>query len=223
MLLNSALLLLAAAGGSLHCLGMCGGFVAGINALGVGASRFRGLAGHMIYHGGRLTGYMFLGAVAGACGHLLTAPAPFLHTVIDLVAGLFVLYTGLCLAGFLPARNLVQLSGAETITRPLGALLHARRLSSALYLGLFNGFIPCPLIAAFLAQAAATGSPLPGAYTMALLVMGTAPGMILLGYVTLRQETRGKAVQAAGVLLALLGIMTTLHAVGWAPSPFGAH
>ncbi|MDE0207662.1 MAG: sulfite exporter TauE/SafE family protein [Candidatus Tectomicrobia bacterium] len=223
MLLHSALLLLAAAGGSLHCLGMCGGFVAGINALGSGASRLRGLAGHLVYHGGRLTGYMFLGAVAGACGHLLTAPAPFLHSAIDLVAGLFVLLTGLGLAGLLPTGNLVQLAGAESLARPLGALLRARRLSSALYLGLFNGFIPCPLIAAFLAQAAATGSPLPGAFTMALLVLGTAPGMILLGYVALRRETRGKAVQGAGVLLAVLGIMTTLHAVGLAPSPFGDH
>lgn len=223
MLLHSALLLLAAAGGSLHCLGMCGAFVAGINALGSGASRLRGIAGHLVYHGGRLTGYMFLGAVAGACGHLVTAPAPFLHSAIDLVAGLFVLLSGLGLAGFLPTGNLVQLAGAESLARPLGALLRVRRLSSALYLGLFNGFIPCPLIAAFLAQAAATGSPLPGAFTMALLVLGTAPGMILLGFVTLRRETRGKAVQAAGVLLAVLGIMTTLHAVGLAPAPFGDH
>ena len=223
MLLHSALLLLAAAGGSLHCLGMCGGFVAGINALGTGTSRLRGLCGHLVYHGGRLTGYMFLGAVAGACGRLLTSPAPFLHSLIDLVAGLFVLFTGLGLAGFLPTGNLVQLAGAESLAGPLGTLLRARRLSSALYLGLFNGFIPCPLIAAFLAQAAATGSPLPGAFTMGILVLGTAPGMILLGYLTLSRETRGKAVQGSGLLLAVLGIMTTLHAVGWAPSPFGNH
>ena len=223
MLLHSALLLLAAAGGSFHCLGMCGGFVAGINALGAGAPRWRGLIGHLVYHGGRLTGYMFLGAVTGACGHLLTSPAPYLHTAVDLVSGLFVAFTGLGLAGLLPVGNLLQLAGAESLARPLGLLLRAKRLSSALYLGLFNGFIPCPLIAAFLAQAAATGSPFLGAFTMGLLVLGTAPGMILLGYVTLRSETRGKAVQAAGVLLTGLGIMTTLHAVGWAPSPFGNH
>ena len=223
MLLHSALLLLTAAGGSLHCIGMCGGFVAGVNALSVGASPLRGLAGHMVYHGGRLTGYMFLGAVAGACGHLLTSPSPFLHAVIDLAAGLFVLFTGLSLAGLLPTRNLVQLTGTQHLAAPLGALLRVKRLSSALYLGLFNGFIPCPLIAAFLAQAAATGSPLLGAFTMALLVIGTAPGMVLLGYVTLRHETRGKGVQAAGALLAALGAMTILHAVGWVPSPFGAH
>jgi sulfite exporter TauE/SafE len=166
---------------------------------------------------------MFLGALAGACGHLLTAPVPFLHTLIDLGAGVFVLATGLRLAGLLPARRRVQLRGIAGFTRPLSALLRLKRRSAALYLGLFNGFIPCPLIAAFLAQAAATGSPLGGGLTMATLVVGTAPGMILFGYLVLSHETRGKAVRLSGALLTALGIMTLLHAVGIAPGLFGEH
>ncbi|MGQ4808377.1 hypothetical protein NKDENANG_01759 [Candidatus Entotheonellaceae bacterium PAL068K] len=223
-MLHTAMLLLAAMGGSLHCLGMCGGIITAVNALSKSASRRHGLVSHVAYHSGRLTSYLFLGAMAGACGQIVASPAPFLHTLIDLSAGLFVLGTGLRLLGLLPARSPVQLMWNTTsLTRSLAALLRVKRLSSSLVLGLFNGFIPCPLIAAFLAQAAASGSPFEGALIMAILVVGTAPGMMLMGFIVLSHETRGKAVRAAGGLLALLGAMTLLHAVSGFPSPFREH
>lgn len=165
---------------------------------------------------------MFLGALAGSFGQILARPAPFLHRLIDLSAGLFVLAIGLRLLGLLPELGLVKLTLGEGLKRSLATLVGTRRLSSALSLGLFNGFIPCPLIAAFLAHSASTGSALGGALTMAILVIGTAPGMVLLGRVTLTHETRGRAVKAAGALLGLLGTITLLHAIGVVPSVFGS-
>ncbi|MFN3476484.1 MAG: sulfite exporter TauE/SafE family protein [Candidatus Methylomirabilales bacterium] len=225
-MLYPSLLLLAAFGGSLHCLGMCGGFVAAVNALSKSPSIRSlplGLLGHLLYHGGRLASYMFLGALAGSFGQVFANPAPFLHRLIDLSAGLFILAIGLRLLGFLPPLHPVKLAGGEALVKGLFAsLLGLRPLRAALSLGLFNGLIPCPLIAAFLAHSASTGSALGGALTMAILVVGTAPGMLLLGRVALTHETRWRAIKAAGALLSLLGTITLLHAVGVVPSVFGS-
>ncbi len=222
MMLHASFLFLAAFGGSLHCLGMCGGFVAAVNALSKGTPRSFPILGHLFYHGGRLTSYMFLGALAGAFGQILTRPSPFLHNLVDLIAGISILATGLHLLGFLPELGLVKLPN-EGLKRLLTSLLGVRRFSTALSLGAFNGFIPCPLISAFIAQAISASSALAGALTMAILVVGTAPGMILLGRIVLSHETRGKAVRVSGALLALLGAMTFLHAFGFIPSSFGVH
>lgn len=222
MMLYPSLLLLAAFGGSLHCLGMCGGFVAAVNALSKSPGDRFGLLGHLLYHAGRLASYMFLGALAGSFGQILASPAPFLHRLIDLSAGLFILAIGLRLLGLLPPLHLLKLAGGEAlIQRLFASLLGFRRLGIALSLGLFNGLIPCPLIAAFLAHSASTGSALGGAFTMAILVIGTTPGMLLLGRGALTYETRWRAVKAAGALLGLLGTITLLHAIGVVPSLFG--
>jgi len=224
MVLHVSFLFLAAFGGSLHCLGMCGGFVATVNALSKRTTpRSLPLLGHLFYHGGRLTSYMFLGSLAGALGQILTHPSPFLHNLVDLIAGILILATGLRLLGFLPELGLVKLTGGEGLKRLLASLRRGRRFSTALYLGTFNGFIPCPLISAFIAQAASTSSALAGALTMAILVVGTAPGMILLGRIALSHEARGRAVKVSGALLALLGAMTFLHTFGFIPSPFWGH
>ncbi|GIX48462.1 MAG: hypothetical protein KatS3mg131_2673 [Candidatus Tectimicrobiota bacterium] len=221
MLLHAALLGLAALGGSLHCLGMCGGMVACVHAL-CGGGRGR-LQGQLLYHGGRLTSYAFLGALAGAGGAFLTRPAPFLHSLLDALAGVGMVIAGLRLAGMLPPLRGLRLAESPGPARLAATLRRGGGPQAAISLGLFNGFIPCPLIAAFLAQAAATGSALGGALTLAILVLGTAPGMLLAGRLVLSCTTRGKALRVVGVALSGLGILSLLHAVGMLPSPLGGH
>ena len=68
--MNAALLgtvFMASLAGSLHCAGMCGGFVAFYSGTEPGRRGRRYLA-HLTYNGGRLTSYLILGALAGLLG-----------------------------------------------------------------------------------------------------------------------------------------------------------
>src|SRR6201993_1988524 len=58
--------------GSLHCIGMCGGFACalGRDPHGHGATVLR----HLLYNAGRLTTYCFLGGLAGALGQVICTP-----------------------------------------------------------------------------------------------------------------------------------------------------
>ena len=58
--------------GSLHCIGMCGGFAC---ALGVDpAGKIATLYKHLLYNIGRVTTYMFMGGLAGIAGEALCLP-----------------------------------------------------------------------------------------------------------------------------------------------------
>ena len=62
----------ASLAGSLHCAGMCGPLVAFYS----GADASHGLARsitHAVYNGGRLAGYLVLGAVAGVVVEMYSA------------------------------------------------------------------------------------------------------------------------------------------------------
>src|SRR5258708_37161236 len=60
---------LAGFAGSLHCIGMCGGFACalGRDPRGPAATGLR----HLLYNAGRLPSYVFLGALAGAIGQVI--------------------------------------------------------------------------------------------------------------------------------------------------------
>ncbi|WP_211091385.1 urease accessory protein UreH domain-containing protein, partial [Pseudothauera rhizosphaerae] len=68
----------------------------------------------------------------------------------------------------------------------LRTLLAAPGAGAPLALGVANGLLPCPLVYAFTAQAAAAGGLLPGLSTMAAFGLGTFPMMLLAGGLGLR-------------------------------------
>src|SRR3546814_9260711 len=67
------------------------------------------------------------------------------------------------------------------LLRSLRDLLRAPGLSPPLAFGVLNGFLPCPLVYAFAAQAAGSGGPLPGLLVMLTFGLGTFPAMLLMG------------------------------------------
>jgi hypothetical protein len=174
----------AAFAGSVHCVGMCGGFACalGRDARGTAATLRR----HLIYNVGRATTYCFLGAVVGYLGVLLVGhhgqgtPVSLAQRALALVSGGLIVYAGLQLFGFSRGRW-QDGPAAQFVTSGLRRLLGSPSASAPLAFGVLNGFLPCPLVYAFAAQAAASGGPLPGFLTMAALSLGTFPAMLLMG------------------------------------------
>jgi uncharacterized protein len=217
--------------GSFHCIGMCGGFACalGHDQRGTSATVLR----HLLYNSGRLTTYCFLGVLAGALGQAIcTREGPTftpLNGSLDaaerflaIVAGLLMI--GMALQFFGLLRTFQQLTvgfGSSTFAVALRSLLTTGHPAAPLALGVFNGFLPCPLVYAFAAEAASTFQALPGLLTMASFGLGTFPAMLMMGGVgrALAPVWRQRGVWLAGSCILVLGIIT----LGRGLLPLGAH
>lgn len=179
-------LFLAGVAGSMHCLGMCGGFACAMGADPRGRSAT--LRRHLLYNLGRVTTYCFAGAVVGHLGLLLVGHAGEGTTVslaqraLALLSGLLLVHVGLQFLGLQQGKSMHAFGPAAAwLTHALRTLVQARGSGAPLALGVLNGLLPCPLVYAFAAQAAGSGGALPGLLTMAAFGLGTFPMMLLAG------------------------------------------
>ena len=169
--------------GSLHCAGMCGGFV----AFYAGAGGRRPGLGHAAYNLGRLAAYATLGALAGVLGaalDLAAAPAGFERGAALLAGALIALWgtrTLLETAGVRVARIEPPAALRGAVVRGVAAVAVEPPVTRALVIGLLTGLLPCGWLYAFIVTAAGTGDPLRGAGLMAVFWLGTLPVMAGLG------------------------------------------
>jgi sulfite exporter TauE/SafE len=213
-----ALIFLAGIAGSMHCVGMCGGFACALAPDPRG--RAATLRRHLTYNGGRVFTYCFLGAVAGWIGaEMLTNPA---QRLLALVSGALMVGIGLQFFGWFP-RAVARPAGTVGIVdiSALRAVLKSPRRAAPLAFGVLNGLLPCPLVYAFAAQAAASGGALPGMGVMLAFGLGTFPAMLAMGAAgawlhgapAAGARWRLRGVRAAGAFIVLLGVITLLRGV----------
>jgi sulfite exporter TauE/SafE len=207
-----ALIFVGGLAGSLHCVGMCGGF-----PLALAAGGGRNLSRQLLYNLGRLNTLVAVGAVSGGMGAAMVASGPVwvLERALALVAGTFMIVVGLEMLGVLGG---VTARGAAlvqaTIGRLLGGVIRSRSAAAPLALGVFNAFLPCQLIYAFAARAASTASVGAGMLTMLAFGLGTVPAMLAVGTTRalLPAAVRSRLTLLAGVLVLALGAVTMLRA-----------
>lgn len=215
------IIFLAGIAGSMHCIGMCGGFACAIggDARGPAASLLR----HLLYNLGRLSSYAFIGALTGHAGFLLVGMAGenshaaiAAQRALAAVSGLLMVYIGLQFLGWLKtARAPGKWSAMETIAQALRKLVRTPGLSAPLALGVLNGLLPCPLVYAFAAQAAAGGGPLPGLLTMVAFGLGTFPAMLAMGGIGLWLRRGPRAPQSLPVHASFLTAALPLPRTDW--------
>lgn len=171
--------------GSLHCAGMCGGFVAFYSGAG-GPSRGRWLA-HAAYSGGRLLTYALLGSAAGAVGAAadLAGSAAGVQRVAAPLAGALIVVWGvwsllLALDVRLPVGRAPRWL-TRAISNAYRGLERRPPLARALLLGLLSTLLPCGWLWKFAVLAAGTGNPWHGALVMTVFWAGTLPVMLGLG------------------------------------------
>jgi sulfite exporter TauE/SafE len=162
MLAALAAAFLAGLLGSLHCVGMCGGFAAV-------CSRSRG--GLPAWHAGRIATYALLGGLAGVAGALLPGPA----WIPAALAAVLLIWFALGLAGLVPEPRLVPPHLVAIGARA------ARSTSPAaqIVFGVVNGFLPCGLVYSALSIPIALADPLGGALAMVAFGAGTVPALSL--------------------------------------------
>jgi hypothetical protein len=208
--------------GSLHCVGMCGGFPL---ALG-GPGRAGNLQRQLLYNFGRLNTLVFIGALSGIIGAAVVSVGPVrtFERILAIVAGAFMIVVGLEVLGLLSQMTQRGAALAQaTVGRVLSGVMRSNSPAAPLALGVFNAFLPCQLIYAFAARAASTASVGEGMLTMLCFGLGTIPAMLSLGLARAlaRPPVRAKLSIASGVLIIAFGLITLLR--GFDLLPHGGH
>ena len=204
--------------GSGHCIGMCGGFAMTIGTVPL---RIEGqkprfgptLLNQVIYSGGRLFTYGFLGALAGLVGgRLATLDLPLVggQQVLAVVAGLLMLYIGLNTLGVLRFKWLQGGSGTGLFSSMLRQFINSRGVGPFMLAGVFTGFLPCGLVYVALAQAAQSADPARGWVGMVAFGLGTIPAMVAIGCgsTLMCLKLRAQVLRVAACFVILLGGVT---------------
>ncbi|MEX1312237.1 MAG: sulfite exporter TauE/SafE family protein [Candidatus Sulfomarinibacteraceae bacterium] len=178
--------LIASLLGSLHCVGMCGGFVAFYSgADGSGGSRR--LLSHAAYSGGRLAAYSILGLAAGAVGAALDLAGSMagVQRIAAIVAGVVMVLWGIFALLQIGGVKVFKHGSGSSISRWLrrGISLVGQRppVVKAATVGLLSGVLPCGWLWAFVVTAAGTGTALGGWAVMVVFWAGTVPVLLALG------------------------------------------
>ncbi len=213
---------------SLHCISMCGGFVAaysfrvannGGNALGVaGALRPAVFGSHLLYNAGRLTTYGLVGGVMGLVGSFIAASGQLMgiQGLASILAGLFMILLGLSLGRWLPYVPWLQPAWGSQFRKlnDWGKTLSTRTMALGTYpLGLLLGLMPCGPLYAMEINAAGTGSIVQGMLTMLAFGLGTVPTLFGFGLVSSAVGNRLPRTwfRLASLIVILLGVLTLLR------------
>ena len=172
--------------GSLHCVGMCGPFL----AVAAGIQHSRGQPNRLFvvaYHCGRLLSYSTLGAIAGFVGSAINLGGRFIgiQRCSGVLAGVMIVTFGLFsllrIYGFrvsvLVAPNKIQ----RLSTLAYQIAFRLQPTLRAAIIGVCTTLLPCGWLYAFVITAAGTGNSLSGMLTMAVFWVGTLPALTTLG------------------------------------------
>lgn len=228
---------------SLHCVGMCGGFVAlvsvapSITTIGnSGATGTATLAGQswrrvvlpqqLVFNAGRIASYTLLGAMAGALGSFasLLSKTGKIQALLMIGAGVLMIGTGAALAGLMEHWSPFKAKVATPqpwLARGFERVTRLPKPMRALPLGALLGFLPCGLIYAMLAKAASSGSMVWGGLVMMAFGFGTVPALLLVAFFAdlFSIGLREKLVRVSGVLLGVLGAITLYRGYCWLAHP----
>lgn len=179
--------------GGVHCLAMCGGWIAVTGGQGAAspllpAAVLRWRQG--LSQAGRLSTYVVLGALAGAAGGAAFALAlgP-LQRGLYVTANLLLLVLALSIALRGTALVPLERAGLALFRRLLpfvGRLARTEGRVSSYVLGLVWGFTPCALIYSVLPVALLAGSAQDGALIMLAFGVGTLPNLLAAGWLMAR-------------------------------------
>ncbi|RUO81557.1 sulfite exporter TauE/SafE family protein [Idiomarina tyrosinivorans] len=193
--------------GAGHCFAMCGGLAA---AIGMQNKRSR----IYLYHLGRLSSYMLLGAIVAAVVDGLGLRMGLTHMVLRWVAGAFLIALGLYITNIW--RGLVVIERiALPLWRRIQPLAQRIRRHDGLFMsylaGAFWGWLPCGLVYSALTWAAISGNAINGALTMLFFGIGTLPAMLFASHFShaLRAVLATKGFRLLmGTLLIVYGLWT---------------
>ena len=217
-------------GGFGHCIGMCGGIVLTYtmkieeNDPLANPTWWQTVKPHLIYNLGRLTTYTVLGQIFGIIGStigLILAIRDF-QGLLQIFAGLIMIVLGIELAGWMPNLSSDSFPGVSIFKKLTVSLFNHVNRKNIFMLGLVLGLLPCGLVYAAGAKAAATQSMIGGMLTMLFFGLGTLPAMVISGLTAhlVSNRLRRRLYKIAALLVMVMGVLAILRGLdglGWLP------
>ncbi len=205
--------------GSMHCIGMCGGFVTMYALKKPGRTP---LIYHLLYNAGRITTYSVLGGILGEAGSfaILARGHRGIPAAALLIAGLIMILMGLNILGIFGRRGFFEQAEITNISAFRGMFrrfLEIESMWGIFFFGLLLGFLPCGLLYPLFIAAAASGSFFAGVLTMAMFGLGTIPALMFLGLIVgrIRPHLKLLLFRMAAILVVLLGVRTFLRGLSF--------
>lgn len=196
--------LIAGLGGSLHCVGMCGGLVTA--SCEKSHDVFR-------YQLGRLIGYLVLGLLAGFVGNYLnfTSVHPLLMLLPAIFIGLLFIFWG-----FQNYRGKKAEFPAPKILSQLYTTLwyklvqKNKNFTKAFFTGLISIFLPCGLLYGIVLGTIAFQHTHQALFSMFFFWLGTVPSMVAAPGIVqyLIRPLKSKLPKTFAVSLMIIGVMT---------------
>ena len=195
---------LAGIGGSLHCLGMCGGL-----ASACASDR----TSNMTYQLGRLISYSIIGFIAGIFGHLFKGlnAHPFITVIPAFLIGIMFIFWGIQ-----AWRGKSTEITVPSFLKPITSKLYGKTLKSAspfiksFGVGFLSIFLPCGLLYGVVLSIATFQNPIIGMVGMAFFWLGTVPAMALApeAFQRILRPLLKNSPRMMSVLLMSLGFLT---------------
>ena len=215
---HAAMLAALAAGllGGLHCLAMCGAYVALAQRPGGVAPLLRKrelIAQALLAHAARIATYVALGALAGALGGAAFpgALSPW-QRALYVIANLALVALAFAIARGRASATPLEALGARAYARLLphtGPLLRGRGAPGRVALGVVWGLTPCALVYGVLPLALLSGGAWQGAAIMLAFGLGTLPNLVAAGWIVARVKPHlaSRRVRfAAALVVAAFGV-----------------
>lgn len=198
--------------GSVHCMGMCGGFALAVAQASGNGRPF--LIRQSLYYLGKTLTYVLLGAIAGGLGYVVSGLFAGMQQVLSIGLGIFLISIGLGLLGWLKRFNGTGIiRWWKPLTDAIGQRLRKNTKTATFGLGLLNGLLPCGLVYGALALAAASGHVADGALLMAVFGFATLPALFLIAAfgALMNPIWRNRLNQVSGVVMIVLGVLTIMR------------
>jgi sulfite exporter TauE/SafE len=196
-------------GGFGHCIGMCGPIVASYAFHNSSAKLFSRFGSHILYNIGRITTYMFIGALMGLTGSFVNVAGRLtgLQNVVAILAGLFMVLMGLSITGLFGTARWLE-GHNNLIMKAARGLSYEKSLWRYFPLGALFGFLPCGLSYTVFIAAAGTGDLFSGMLLTGFFGLGTFPSLFLFGISAslISLKLRGLLYRIAGFIIIGMGI-----------------
>lgn len=207
-------LLLGVVAGLSTCMAMVGGLVLAVSARfserHPEASMRQKFLPNIYFNLGRIGGFAILGGLLGSLGATFQLSSFAVGGMTLLIGGVMFL-VGLQLLEIFPRLSLWKLQLPKGIARVFGIQSHTKKEyshSRAMFLGAMTFFLPCGFTQLVQLFVVSQGSVFVGALTMGAFALGTAPGLLGIGGVTVAAKGafRRFFFKGAGIIVIALGL-----------------
>ena len=145
---------------------------------------------HLLFNAGRLLGYTFFGATLGLVGNFFKLSPLFTASLVIVISVVMVIL-GLQMLG-VKALAKFQFRLPKFITGKVADESNFQGRFAPVLMGALTFFLPCGFTITAQALALASGNPFQGALIMGLFALGTLPGLLAIGFSSVKLYSNPK-------------------------------